>query len=223
MNNPHRKRWGFFFGCCCRDRRSRAATGHRQGLYPETPSPETVGVFLWLLLPRSQIASCNRSPPGALSKKASPIGEAFVFVRCCCCCDRRSRAGTGHRQGPVLNNPHRKRWGFFLGRLPNNGCGCRLRSSPCLRGEAGRGGSAGCCSSRALPHPSPPRANSDASFWPRKAGNSTFCFGHTKDEPKDGNGSRRRRFFEFISKERALPSLPTPVALTQPRLSRFHL
>jgi hypothetical protein len=25
-----------------------ARVGHRQGLYPESPSPETVGVFLWL-------------------------------------------------------------------------------------------------------------------------------------------------------------------------------
>ena len=33
-----------------------------------------------VLLLRSKIATRNRSPPGALSKKASPGGEAFVFA-----------------------------------------------------------------------------------------------------------------------------------------------
>ena len=45
LNNPHRKRWGFFFAwrCCC-DRRSRPATGHRQGLYPQTLVAHATGV-----------------------------------------------------------------------------------------------------------------------------------------------------------------------------------
>jgi hypothetical protein len=33
-------------------------------------------------------------------------------------------------------------------------------------------------------------------------GDVSFCFGHTKDGPKGGNGSRRRSFFwKIISKE----------------------
>jgi hypothetical protein len=42
----------------------------------------------------------------------------------------------------------------------------------------------------------------------RRTWHISFCFGHTKDDPKGGNGSRRRRFFwKIILKECALPSL----------------
>ena len=79
-----------------------ARVGHRQGLYPEQPSPETVGVFLCLaLLLRSKIATRNRSPPGALSKKASPPGEAFVFITFenGGCCDQRAQTAACQRLG----------------------------------------------------------------------------------------------------------------------------
>jgi hypothetical protein len=32
----------------------------------------------------------------------------------------------------------------------------------------------------------------------------SFCFGHTKDDPKGGNGSRRRRFFGKSSRRSVL-------------------
>ena len=67
-----------FLCCYCCDRRSRPATGHRQGLYPENPHPKGAGFSLLLLL-RSEIATRNRSPPGALSKKASLVWEGLSF------------------------------------------------------------------------------------------------------------------------------------------------
>ena len=106
-----------------------ARVGHRQGLYIEQPSPETVGVFLWLwLLWRPSGATCNRSPSGLVLNNPHRKRWGFFFV-CGCFCALRARAATGHRQGLVLNNPHRKRWGFFFG------CCCRDRRSRAATGH----------------------------------------------------------------------------------------
>jgi hypothetical protein len=90
LNNPHRKRWGFFFSCCCRDRRSRAATGHRQGLYPRRPPH-----------PGRPSSLCD-VVAGAIDDRDPP---------------EVARPQQVTARGFILNNPHRKRWGFFFGRL----------------------------------------------------------------------------------------------------------
>jgi len=101
------------------DRRLQQVTA-RGFIQEGLPNRGGLRLCVMLLLLRSWIATRNRSPPGTLPKKASPSGEAFVFVSFLSRGVAVAIVGRDPQQvtarGLIPNNPHRKRWGVF-GRL----------------------------------------------------------------------------------------------------------
>src|SRR5690348_9612028 len=77
-----------------------ARVGHRQGLYPETPSPATVGVFLCLAFAG---ATAGRDPKQVTARGFTlkhPHRQRWGFsLPGVCRGDRWSRPETGRRQG----------------------------------------------------------------------------------------------------------------------------
>jgi len=95
--------------CCC-DRRSQAATGHRQGLYPRRPPhPGRPSSLCDVVAAAIVDRELQQVTARGLTQEGLPIRGGLrlcvIPIVGCCCGDRRSRPATGHRQGLYPRRP----------------------------------------------------------------------------------------------------------------------